>query len=194
MKIEPVTLTGKVVRLEPLSVDHVTDLARVGLEPEIWHYMRYGKIENTEGLKAWVQELLSLRDQGTDLPFAVIYLASGRAVGSTRFLHIDIPNRSLEIGGTWYGLDYQGSQVNTECKYLLLQHAFEHLGCVRVWFKTDGRNLRSQHALEKLGVVKEGVLRNHMILPDGYVRDSVVYSLLPDEWPQVKASLEARLH
>jgi RimJ/RimL family protein N-acetyltransferase len=194
MKIEPVTLTGKVVRLEPLSVDHVADLARVGLEPEIWHYMRYGKIENREGLRAWVQELLSMRDQGTDLPFAVIYLASGRAIGSTRFLHIDIPNRSLEIGGTWYGLDYQGTQVNTECKYLLLQHAFEQLGCVRVWFKTDGRNLRSQHALEKLGVVKEGVLRNHMILPDGYIRDSVVYSLVPDEWPQVKASLEARLH
>jgi RimJ/RimL family protein N-acetyltransferase len=194
MKIEPVTLTGKVVRLEPLTMDHVADLARVGLEPEIWHYMRYGKIENSEGLKAWVQELLSLQEQGTDLPFAVIYLASGRAVGSTRFLHIDMPNRSLEIGGTWYGLEYQGTQVNTECKFLLLRHAFEQLGCIRVWFKTDGRNLRSQHALEKLGVVKEGVLRNHMILPDGYIRDSVVYSLLPDEWPQVKANLKARLH
>jgi RimJ/RimL family protein N-acetyltransferase len=156
--------------------------------------MRYGKIENSEGLKSWVQELLSLQEQGTDLPFAVIYLASGRAVGSTRFLHIDMPNRSLEIGGTWYGLEYQGTQVNTECKYLLLRHAFEMLGCIRVWFKTDGRNLRSQHALEKLGVVKEGVLRNHMILPDGTIRDSVVYSLLPDEWPQVKANLEARLH
>jgi RimJ/RimL family protein N-acetyltransferase len=194
MIIEPVTLTGKFVRLEPLTVDHVADLTRVGLEPEIWHYMRYGKIENSEGLKAWVQELLSLQEQGTDLPFAVIYLASGRAVGSTRFLHIDMPNRSLEIGGTWYGLEYQGTQVNTECKYLLLRHAFEQLGCIRVWFKTDGRNLRSQHALEKLGVVKEGVLRNHMILPDGTIRDSVVYSLLPDEWPQVKANLEARLH
>jgi RimJ/RimL family protein N-acetyltransferase len=194
MIIEPVTLTGKFVRLEPLTVDHVADLARVGLEPEIWHYMRYGKIENSEGLKAWVQELLSLQEQGTDLPFAVIYLASGRAVGSTRFLHIDMPNRSLEIGGTWYGLEYQGTQVNTECKYLLLRHAFEQLGCIRVWFKTDGRNLRSQHALEKLGVVKEGVLRNHMILPDGTIRDSVVYSLLPDEWPQVKANLKARLH
>jgi RimJ/RimL family protein N-acetyltransferase len=193
MKIESITLTGKVVRLEPLSEDHIADLARVGLEPEIWHYMRYGTIKNTEGLKAWVQKLLSLREQGTDLPFAVIYLASGRAIGSTRYLHIDIPNRSLEIGGTWYGLDYQGTQVNTECKYLLLQHAFERLGCVRVWFKTDGRNLRSQHALEKLGVVKEGVLRNHMILPDGYIRDSVVYSLLPNEWPQVKVKLEARL-
>jgi RimJ/RimL family protein N-acetyltransferase len=193
MKIEPITLSGKVVRLEPLSEDHVADLARVGLEPEIWHYMRYGRIENSEGLRAWVQELLSLQDKGTDLPFAVIYLASGRAIGSTRYLHMDIPNRSLEIGGTWYGLDYQGTLVNTECKYLLIRHAFENLGCVRVWFKTDRRNLHSQRALEKLGVVKEGVLRNHMILPDGYVRDSVIYSLLPDEWPQVKAELEARL-
>jgi RimJ/RimL family protein N-acetyltransferase len=193
MKIEPITLTGKIVRLEPLSENHIQDLALVGLEPEIWHFMRYGNIENTEGLTAWVKELLGLREQGTDLPFAVIYLASGRAIGSTRYLNIDMPNRSLEIGGTWYGLDYQGTQVNTECKYLLIQHAFEQLGCVRVWFKTDERNLRSQHALEKLGVVKEGVLRNHMILPDGIIRDSVVYSLLPNEWPWVKAKLEARL-
>ena len=90
-------------------------------------------------------------------------------------------------------MDYQGTLVNTECKYLLLKHAFESLGCIRVWFKTDLRNLRSQHALEKLGVVKEGVLRNHMILPDGTIRDSVVYSLLPDEWPQVKTKLEAQI-
>ena len=193
MDIEPITITGKIVRLEPLAEEHIPDLVRVGLEPEIWHYMRYGKIESTEQLTAWVQEMLALRDEGTDLPFAVIYLASGQAIGCTRYLNIDMPNRSLEIGGTWYGLDYQGTQVNTECKYLLIRHAFEDLGCVRVWFKSDRRNLRSQHALEKLGVVKEGVLRNHMVLPDGYVRDSVVYSLIPDEWPQVKTKLETRL-
>jgi RimJ/RimL family protein N-acetyltransferase len=194
MKIEPVTLTGRVVRLEPLSERHISDLAQVGLEPEIWRYMRYGKMETIEQLTAWVDELLDLQTHGTDLPFAVIYLASGHAIGCTRYLNIDPPNRSLEIGGTWYGLDYQGSLVNTECKYLLIKHAFEQLDCVRVWFKSDGRNLHSQHALEKLGVVKEGVLRNHMILPNGYIRDSVVYSLLPDEWPQVKDKLEARLH
>jgi len=182
-----------VVRLEPLSEAHIPDLAKVGLEEKIWHFMRYGKMENIEHLSAWVHELLDFQARGTDLPFAVKYLASGCAIGSTRYLNIDYTDRSLEIGGTWYGLDYQGTLVNTECKYLLLRHAFEVLGCIRVWFKTDRRNLRSQHAIEKLGAVKEGVLRNHMILPNGYIRDSVMYSIIPDEWPEVKLKLEARL-
>lgn len=193
MKVESVTLTGKLVRLEPLTEAHVPGLAVVGLKPEIWRYMRYGKVKSEAHLRSWVRELLELQDQGTDLPFAVIYQASGDAVGCTRYLNIDLPNRSLEIGGTWYGLDYQGTLVNTECKYLLLEHAFEKLECIRVWFKADKRNLRSLHALERLGAVKEGVLRNHMILPDGHIRDSVVYSLIPEEWPQVKNKLEARL-
>lgn len=193
MKVEPVTLTGKVVRLEPLSETHTPDLAKVGLDEKIWHYMRYGNVETIEQLLAWVRELLDLQATGSDLPFAVIYLASGHAIGSTRYLEIDHYNRSLEIGGTWYGLDYQGTLVNTECKYLLLKHAFESLDCVRVWFKTDQRNIRSQRAIERLGAVKEGVLRNHMILLDGYIRNSVMYSILPQEWPDVKQKLEARL-
>jgi RimJ/RimL family protein N-acetyltransferase len=193
MKVEPVTLMGKFVRLEPLSKAHVPNLAKVGLEPEIWRFMRYGKVETEGQLNAWVQELLDLQAQGTDLPFAVIYLASGNAIGCTRYLHIDSPSRSLEIGGTWYGLEYQGTLVNTECKYILLKHAFETLECIRVWFKADTRNLRSIHALERIGAIKEGVLRNHMILPGGFIRDSIVYSLLPEEWPQVKNKLEARL-
>lgn len=193
MKVEPVTLTGRIVRLEPLSEAHLPLLSKVGLDEKIWRYMRYGKVETVEQLTAWVRELLELQAHGTDLPFAVIHLASKAAIGCTRYLNIDPLNRSLEIGGTWYGLDYQGTQVNSECKYLLLKHAFEQLECVRVWFKTDLRNQRSQRALEKLGVVKEGVLRNHMILPDGYIRDSVVYSLLPEEWLKVKMKLEAQL-
>jgi RimJ/RimL family protein N-acetyltransferase len=193
MKVEPVTLEGRVVRLEPIGERHVADLAKVGLEDEIWRYMRYGKMETIEQLADWVRELLVLQEQRTDLPFAVIYKQTGAAVGCTRFLNIDTLDRSLEIGGTWYGLDFQGTLVNSECKYLLMKHAFEVLACVRVWFKTDSRNLRSQRAIERLGAVKEGVLRNHMILPDGYIRDSVVYSVLPSEWPQVKIKLEARL-
>ena len=193
MQVEPVTLTGKFVRLEPLAETHIPDLAKVGLEPEIWRYMRYGKVETEEQLGAWVGEVLKLQEQGTDLPFTVIHLASGAAIGCTRYLHIDHPNRSLEIGGTWYGLAYQGTQVNTECKYLLIKHAFETLDCIRVWLKTDLRNHRSQHAIERLGAVKEGVLRNHMILPNGTIRDSVVYSLIPEEWPEAKRKLEARL-
>ncbi len=193
MKVEPVTLTGRIVRLEPLSEAHIPTLAKVGLEEDIWRYMRYGKVETVEQLSVWVREMLDLQALGTDLPFAVIFMASGNAIGCTRYLHIDPPNRSLEIGGTWYGLDYQRTQVNSECKYLLLRHAFEKLECIRVWFKTDLRNQHSQRALERLGAVKEGVLRNHMILPDGHIRDSVVYSILPKEWPQVKMRLEAQL-
>jgi RimJ/RimL family protein N-acetyltransferase len=194
MKPEPVTLMGKFVRLEPLSEAHMPSLAEVGLEPEIWRYMRYGKVETEEQLRVWAREILDQQAQGTDLPFAVIHLASGNAIGCTRYLNIDIPNHSLEIGGTWYGLEYQGTMVNTECKYLLLMHAFEALSCIRVWFKADRRNLRSMHALERLGAQKEGVLRNHMILPDGFIRDSVVFSILPEEWPPVKQKLEGRLY
>jgi len=193
MKVEPIILTGGIVRLEPLSEGHIPALVKVGLDEKIWRYMRYGKVETVEQLTAWVRELLGLQRNGTDLPFAVIHLASGAAIGCTRYLNIDPPDRSLEIGGTWYALDYQGTMVNSECKYLLLKHAFEQLECIRVWFKTDLRNLRSQRALERLGAVKEGVLRNHMILPDGYIRDSVVYSLLPEEWPKVEKRLEAQL-
>jgi RimJ/RimL family protein N-acetyltransferase len=193
VKVEPVTLSGRIVRLEPLSEAHISSLAKVGLEEDIWRYMRYGKVETVEQLSNWVRELLDLQALGTDLPFAVISLISGNAIGCTRYMQIDLLNRSLEIGGTWYGLDYQRTQVNSECKYLLLKHAFEKLECIRVWFKTDLRNLHSQRALERLGAVKEGVLRNHMILPDGYIRDSVVYSILPNEWPQIKTRLEAQL-
>ncbi len=193
MQIEPVTLTGKIVRLVPLSEAHVPSLAKVGLEAKIWKYMRYRKVETAEQLTEWVREILEQQAEGTDLAFTVIYQLNGEGVGCTRYLHINKEDRSLEIGGTWYGLDYQGTLVNTECKYLLIRHAFEELGCIRVWLKTDLRNLRSQHAIEKLGAVKEGVLRNHMILPDGHIRDSVIYSLIPEEWPQVKQKLEARL-
>ena len=193
MKVEPVTLMGRIVRLEPLSEAHIPALAKVGLDENIWRYMRYGNIATIEQLTAWVKEMLDIQSSGSDLPFAVIYLASSEAIGCTRYLDIDPHNYSLEIGGTWYGLDYQGTLVNIECKYLLLKHAFEDLECVRVWLKTDRRNLHSQHAIERLGAIKEGVLRNHMILPDGYIRDSIVYSILPDEWPKVKRNLETRL-
>ena len=193
MRIETVTLTGQFIRLEPLSVAHVHDLAQVGLHEKIWKYMLYGQMENESDLHAWVLDILARQARGTDLAFAVIELSSGKAVGATRYLNIDIPNRGLEIGGTWYGPAYQGTVVNPEAKYLLLRHAFEDLGCIRVQFKTDSRNTHSQRAIERLGAVKEGVLRNHMVLPDGLLRDSVFYSILDREWPAVKARLEQRL-
>ncbi len=192
-EIHPVTLTGRTVRLEPLSIDHVPDLASVGLKDDIWRYMRYGLMNSEVGLRDWVVELLHLQEKGTDLPFAVIYLESECAIGCTRFLNIQTDYRGLEIGGTWYGMDYQGTKVNPECKYLLLLHAFETLGCIRVQFKTDVRNLRSQRAIEALGAVKEGILRKHMITKDGFTRDSIIYSILDSEWYQVKVKLERRL-
>ena len=141
----------------------------------------------------WVRDILSRAEKGTDLPFAVVHLASGRVAGATRYLNIMPNDRGLEIGGTWYGLEFQRTAVNTECKYLLLEYAFEILGCIRVQFKTDLRNERSQRAIERLGAKHEGILRNHMILPDGRYRDSVYYSIIDKEWPEVKTRLEAML-
>jgi len=190
MNIQPVTLTAPLVRLEPLSEAHVPDLAAVGLDERIWRYMRYGSMQTEADLRVWVRMLLQLQEAGSDLPFAVIWLQTGRAVGCTRYMNIVHEHRAVEIGGTWYGLEYQGTLVNPSCKYLLLRHAFETLGCVRVQLKTDRRNERSQRAIEKLGAVTEGILRNHMILEDGTLRDSVFYSILPGEWPPIKARLE----
>jgi RimJ/RimL family protein N-acetyltransferase len=194
MKIERVSLQGRWVCLEPLAEGYISDLAAVGLEDEIWRYMRYGLVRTEEDLRAWVMELLALEKLGEDLPFSVIYQETDRAIGVTRYLNIHRTDRNVEIGGTWYARAYQRSAVNTECKYLLLRHAFEVWGCVRVQFKADLRNERSQRAIERLGAVKEGVLRKHMTLPDGYVRDSVVYSILDDEWPAVKCRLEEFLN
>jgi RimJ/RimL family protein N-acetyltransferase len=193
MDIQRVTLIGNWVRLEPLSETHVPGLAEVGLEQSIWRYMRYGAVNTIDDLRGWVLDMLRLEQLGDDLPFAVIYTGNGKAVGCTRYLNIHRADRNLEIGGTWYGLDYQRTAVNTECKFLLLRHAFESLGCVRVSLKADARNERSLRAIERIGAVKEGVLRKHMVLDDGFVRDSVMYSIIDDEWPGVKQRLEERL-
>ena len=141
-------------------------------------------------MRNWVIDVLSREKKGTDLAFVAIHLASGRVAGATRYLNIMPNDRGLEIGGTWYGPKFQRTAVNTECKYLLLSHAFETLGCIRVQLKTDSRNERSQKAIERIGAVKEGILRNHMILPDGHYRHSVYYSVLDTEWPDVKRRLE----
>lgn len=190
MDIKRVTLEGHWVRLEPLNETHVPDLAAVGLDDNIWRYMRYGAVKTEDQLRAWVLDMLHLEQLGGDLPFAVIFVANGKAIGCTRYLNINRSDRNLEIGGTWYGLAYQRTAVNTECKYLLLRHAFESLGCLRVSLKADARNERSLRAIERIGAVKEGVLRKHMVLDDGFVRDSVVYSIIDDEWPAVKHRLE----
>ena len=144
-------------------------------------------------MRNWVLDILEREKRGGDLPFVAIHLESGRVAGATRYLNIFPNDRGLEIGGTWYGAEFQRTAVNTECKYLLLQHAFETLKAIRVQIKTDSRNERSQRAIERIGAKLEGVLRNHMILPDGYIRNSVYYSIIDSEWADVKNTLEGML-
>ena len=189
----PVTLQGKHVRLEPLSEAHIPGLAAIGAGQDFWQFMLYGEMKTEADMKNWVLDIMSRGQKGTDLPFAVIHLESGRVAGATRYLNIVTHDRGLEVGGTWYGLEFQRTAVNTECKYLLFTHAFEVLKCIRLQIKTDLRNVRSQKAIERIGAKKEGVLRNHMILPDGRYRDSVFYSILDTEWPEVKINLEKML-
>lgn len=193
MKIQALTLKAYTVRLEPLSEAHVADLALMGKDESIWRYMLYGDVTTEAKMLRFVRDLLNRQKKGNDLPFTVIELGSERAIGCTRYLDIRRAHRSVEIGGTWYGIPYQRTSVNTECKYVMLQQAFERWGCIRVQLKTDLRNIPSQRAIERLGAVKEGIIRNHLITPDGTLRDSVIYSILDREWPAVKARLETML-
>lgn len=193
MDVKPVVLTGKHVRLEPMTEAHVAGLAEIGAGQDFWHFMLYGDMNTEEDMRNWVKDILARAEKGTDLPFVAIHLESGRVAGATRYLNIMPHDRGLEIGGTWYGSEFQRTAVNTECKYLLLSHAFETLGMIRVQLKTDSRNERSQKAMERVGAKKEGILRNHMILPDGYFRHSIFYSILDTEWEEVKKRLEEML-
>lgn len=189
-QISPVTLDGRLVRLEPLGLVHSEGLAEAGNDSAIWRYMLYGNLSLPGAMEAWVRDILHRQSGGTDLPFAVIHKPSGRVAGATRYMDIRPAHRGLEIGGTWYGTAYQRTGVNTETKYLLLCHAFERLGCIRVQFKADALNERSLRGIERIGAQREGVLRNHMLLSDGRRRDSVYYSILDSEWPGVKTRLE----
>lgn len=173
---------------------HVHALAELGTGQPFWNFMLYGDMKTEDDMRAWVRDILGRASKGTDVPFVVIHLASGRVAGAARYLNIVPRDYGLEIGGTWYGPEFQRTAVNTECKYLLLKHAFESLGAIRVQLKTDSRNERSQKAIERIGGVKEGVLRNHMILPDGTIRHSVFYSILNSEWEAVKSRLENILY
>lgn len=192
MSVEPVVLEGAHVRLEPLSLAHHADLCAVGLDQDLVA-LTQAYVPTREGLLAYIEAALEMQAGGTALPFAVVSKASGRAIGCTRYGNIDRANRRVEIGWTWYGRSFQRTAVNTECKYLLLRHAFEVLGCIRVEFKTDVLNERSRRALLRIGAKEEGILRQHMILPDGRIRDTVYYSIVRAEWPEVRKKLEALL-
>lgn len=187
----PVTLTGQYVELVPLAVDHLDDLfAAGGGDEEVWRWLVGPPPRTREELRGWMGEVLG---DPAYVPFAVVHRASGRAVGWTAFLDVEVADERLEIGWTWYGRAHWRSPVNTETKLLLLTHAFEELGMGRVQLKTDHLNERSQAAVARLGARREGVLRRHRRRPDGSWRDSVYFSLVADEWPEAKARLTARL-
>ncbi|HEX5134693.1 MAG TPA: GNAT family protein [Thermoanaerobaculia bacterium] len=192
MTLEPIVLEGQHVRLEPLSFEHLTDLAKVAFDPEIWRWTSERAMSLGE-LRAYVERALAASLTGSVLPFATVARRVGMAVGSTRFANFDALNRRGAIGWTWLGRDWQRTAINTEAKYLMLTHAFEKLGCVRVELRTDVLNERSRAAIRRLGASEEGVLRKHAITSTGRVRDDVYYSVVDDEWPAVKAKLEARI-
>ncbi|TQK75274.1 RimJ/RimL family protein N-acetyltransferase [Brevibacillus sp. AG162] len=192
LNIEPVILEGKLVRLEPLRMVHVDGIWEAGAYEEIWPYMSV-TIRTREDAQAFILQALKNEQAQTELPFVIIRQADEQIIGSTRFLGIAKKDRGLEIGFTWLTPSVWKTGVNTECKWLLLRHCFEQLGCIRVQLKTDSRNLNSQRAIARIGGVREGVLRNHMVMPDGYIRDSVYFSILDCEWPEAKQKLQLLL-
>lgn len=192
MRVELVTLRGAHVMLEPLSMEHLDQLCEVGLDPELWRWST-SLVRTREDMIRYVETAIRERTAGTALPFATIATASGRLIGSTRFGNIDRLNRRVEIGWTWVGVPWQRTAANTEAKYLMLRHAFETLGCIRVEFKTDSLNDRSRRAILRIGAKEEGTLRNHMLVHDGRYRHSVYFSVIDSEWPGVKEALEEKL-
>jgi RimJ/RimL family protein N-acetyltransferase len=190
----PVTLEGKHARLEPLALAHADDLFVAAQDADVWRYMPVPTPRRVDDVRAWMQEALELHARGAVLPFAIVDLTTGRAMGSTRYLDISARDRHVEIGWTWLGKKYWRTPINTVCKFLLLQYAFETLGCIRVALKTDLRNERSQRAIERIGGVREGVLRRVVVMHDGYERSSVYYSILDDEWAEVKKRLQEKMN
>lgn len=192
MPSHPVTLEGSVVRLEPLTLSHLDALCAVGLDPALWKFT-VSNVRTREEMRSYIEAAWKAQKQGTALPFVIVERATGTVVGSTRYMNIDQPNRKLEIGSTWVAKRWQRTAVNTEAKYLLLRHAFEALGCVRVEFKTDVLNTQSRAALLRIGAKEEGILRKHQITQTGRVRDSVYFSIIDTDWPEVKRRLEEKL-
>ena len=190
--LDPVVLEGRRIRLVPLELEHVPALATVALDPAIWRWT-ISRPTDEAGLRAWAETAIAGRDAGTEVPFVTLDAATGQPIGSTRYLNIVLEHRRLEIGWTWVAPRWQRTGANREAKLLMLSHAFDTLGCRRVEFKTDSRNEPSRTALLGIGATFEGIFRNHMVMPDGPMRHSAYYSVIDDEWPAVRAALEASL-
>jgi RimJ/RimL family protein N-acetyltransferase len=194
MKIEPVTLKGEFVKLEPLSPEkHFADLCAVGLDAEIWRWSPK-QIKTEADLQNYIETALDEQRHGVSLPFATVLKETGKAIGSTRFGNIDAANKRVEIGWTWIGLAFQRTFVNTEAKFLMLSHAFDTWNCNRVELKTDALNERSRRAILRIGAKEEGILRKHVVTDSGRLRDTVYFSILDDEWAlEVKENLQNKL-
>lgn len=190
--LAPVTLRGAVVRLEPMTLDHLDALAEVGLDDDLWA-ITVSQVRSRDELRDWVVKGLGAQAAGTALPFVTVEQASDRVVGATRFANYSAVDGRIEIGWTWVARPWQRSAVNTEAKYLMFRHAFETLGLHRVELKTDAINSRSRNAMLRIGAKEEGTLRKHTMTESGRVRDTVYFSMLDDEWPAAKARLEGML-
>ena len=191
-RVEPVTLEGSFVRLVPLELKHVDALCAIGLDASLWTWTPV-QISDCDGMRAFVEEALAEQRTGNGLPFATTLRETGQVIGSTRFMSTVPAHNRVEIGGTWIAPAWQRTRANTEAKYLMLRHAFEDWKCMRVELKTHARNAKSRAAILRIGASEEGTLRKHMLEADGSIRDSVYFSIVDDEWPTVKRTLEAML-
>lgn len=193
MDIGPISLEGRYVRLEPLREQHAAAIFAIGQDSSIWTWMLRTPFTTLDEARELIAAAEVLERSGAQLPFAIIDRVSGRVAGSTRYLNISHVDCGLEIGHTWLGVEFQRTAINTECKFLLLQHAFEVLGCARVQLKTDARNERSRRAIERIGATLEGVLRKYQRTRGDHIRDTAMYSVTDDEWPCVRDRLLAKL-
>jgi RimJ/RimL family protein N-acetyltransferase len=191
-KLLPGVLHGRIVRLEPLSLDHVPALCRVGLDAVLWTWIPTS-VSTPDEMKAYVEIALAEQQRGVSLPFAIVDAVDGTAIGSTRYGNIDLANKRVEIGWTWLTRSHQRSGANTEAKLLLLTHAFDTLGLNRVELKTDVLNTQSRNAILRLGATQEGIFRRHIVTASGRVRDTVYFSIVADEWPAIKTRLQGLL-
>ena len=190
---QPVALSNPYVTLQPLSLDHAAAFLAIGGDASIWRYLTPAPFAELADAERWVSAMLQRAQTSGDVPFSVFDNVTGQLAGSSSYLEVRTEHKGLEIGFTWYGKAFQRTHVNTATKLALFAHAFETLGANRVQLQTDARNRTSQAAIERLGAQREGVLRQHKVYPDGYVRDSVMFSVTVTDWPAVQAGLLARL-